>query len=94
LWSLHFISPRTGHSSSQVFEMLPAFSCILWASAFRAGLVHPNFSVGPPRKRSGTRELFRRAGSSGISWRNLFLVKNPLHRHRAGFEQQRASPFI
>jgi hypothetical protein len=24
--SLFFISPRTGHGSSQVFEMLPAFS--------------------------------------------------------------------
>jgi hypothetical protein len=35
--SLFFISPRTGHGSSQVFEILPAFSCILRASAFRAG---------------------------------------------------------
>jgi hypothetical protein len=26
--SLIFISSRTGHGSSQVFEMLPAFSCI------------------------------------------------------------------
>jgi hypothetical protein len=25
--SLFFISPRTGRGSSQVFEMLPAFSC-------------------------------------------------------------------
>jgi hypothetical protein len=29
--SLVFISHRTGHGSSQVFEMLPAFWCILWA---------------------------------------------------------------
>jgi hypothetical protein len=28
LKSLYFISPRTGHGSLQVFEMLPAFSCI------------------------------------------------------------------
>jgi hypothetical protein len=26
--SLSFISPGTGHGSSQVFETLPAFSCI------------------------------------------------------------------
>jgi hypothetical protein len=26
--SLFFISPHTGHGSSQVFGMLPAFSCI------------------------------------------------------------------
>jgi hypothetical protein len=35
--SLFFISPRTGHGSSQVFEILPAASCISWACAFRAG---------------------------------------------------------
>jgi hypothetical protein len=35
--SFFFISPRTGHGNSQVFEMLPALSCILWACAFRAG---------------------------------------------------------
>jgi hypothetical protein len=35
--SLIFISLRTGHGSSQVFDMLSAFSCISWACAFRAG---------------------------------------------------------
>jgi hypothetical protein len=35
--SLFFISSRTGHCSSQVIEMLPAFSCISCACAFRAG---------------------------------------------------------
>jgi hypothetical protein len=35
--SLFFISPRTGHGSSQVFEKLQAFSCISWACAFLAG---------------------------------------------------------
>jgi hypothetical protein len=35
--SLFCISPRTGNGISQVFEMLPAFSCISWACAFRAG---------------------------------------------------------
>jgi hypothetical protein len=34
----------------------------------------------------GTLALSRRAGSSGISWRILFLVKKTLHRHRACFE--------
>jgi hypothetical protein len=29
--SLIFMSPRTGHGSSQVFEMLPAASCVLWS---------------------------------------------------------------
>ena len=51
--SLFFISSRTGHGSSQVFEMLPAFSCISWACAFRAG---DDALVWLPR----------RAGSSGI----------------------------
>ena len=37
--------------------------------------------------------LFRRAGSSGISWRTLSLVKKTLYRHRAGFEPKRASSF-
>jgi hypothetical protein len=38
--SLFFISPRAGHGSAQVFEMLSAFSffsCISCACAFRAG---------------------------------------------------------
>jgi hypothetical protein len=38
--------------------------------------------------------LSRRAGSSGISWRIHSLVKKTLHRHRTGFEPQRASPFM
>jgi hypothetical protein len=32
--------------------------------------------------------------SSDISWRILLLVKKALHRHRVGFEPQRASPFM
>jgi hypothetical protein len=31
-----FISHRTDHGSSLVFEILPAFKCISWACAFRA----------------------------------------------------------
>jgi hypothetical protein len=38
--------------------------------------------------------LPRRAVSSEISWRIHFLVKETLHRHRAGFERQGASPFM
>jgi hypothetical protein len=43
--SLFFISPRTGHGSSHVFKMLPAFSCISCACAFggRGGVIHPYF---------------------------------------------------
>jgi hypothetical protein len=49
---------------------------------------------GPVEAEGGTSVLPRRAGSSGISWRTtLSLVKKNLHRHRAGFEPQRASPF-
>jgi hypothetical protein len=42
----------------------------------------------------GNSALSQRAGSSEISWRSLSFVKKTLHRHRAGFEAQRASPFI
>ena len=54
-------------------------------------MMHPYFSVGPPRQRRSTRFLSRRAGSSGISWRIFSLVKKTLHRHRASFEPQRVS---
>jgi hypothetical protein len=50
-------------------------------------------STGSSRQRRGTLVLSRRAGSSEISCRILSLVKKTLHRHRAGFEPQRASPF-
>jgi hypothetical protein len=36
----------------------------------------------------------RLTGPSGISWRTHFLVKETLHRHRAGVESQRASSFM
>lgn len=58
---------------------------------FVRGMVHPYFSVGS----SGQVEAFvfclRRAGSSGISWRILFLVKKTPHCHRVGFEPRRIS---
>jgi hypothetical protein len=44
--SLLFISPRTGHGNSKVFERLPAFSLISWACAFQhfmRGMMHPYF---------------------------------------------------
>jgi hypothetical protein len=52
--SFLFISPRTGHGSSQVFEMLPAFSCISWARAFRAGGDASIFFSGPAEAEVGT----------------------------------------
>jgi hypothetical protein len=67
--SLFFLSPRTGHGSSEVFEMLPAFSCSSWACVFLAGDDASIFSVGPlipPRQREALVWLSRRAGSSGI----------------------------
>jgi hypothetical protein len=91
--SLFFISPRTGHGNSQVFEVLLAVFVFRWRVLFLRGVMHSFFSVGPSRLKRGTRVLSRRAGSSGISWRILSLVKRTPHRHRAGFEPQRASPF-
>ena len=49
--SLLFISPRNG-SRAQVFEMLSAFSCILWACVF-AGNGAAIFSVGSLGSRRG-----------------------------------------
>ena len=63
-----------GHGSSQVFEMLPAFH-VFRVCFFVRGVMHPFFSVGPSRQRGGIRVLLRRAGSSGISWRILSLLK-------------------
>ena len=50
-------------------------------------------SVGSSRQRRGTHVLFRRAGSSGISWRIPPLAKKTLSRHRADLESQRALSF-
>jgi hypothetical protein len=44
------MSSRTGHGSSQVFEMLQAFLCISWACDFRAGDNASIFLVGPSRQ--------------------------------------------
>ena len=91
--SLFFITSRTGNRT-QVFEMMPAFLCILWACAFAGGgaAIFPSGLIEFP---SGYKigELAQRAGSSGISWRILSLVKKTQHRRRAGFEPQRALPF-
>jgi hypothetical protein len=92
--NLFFMSPRTGHRS-ELFEMLPAFSFISWACAFRAGGVASIFSSGPIGLPSGANKwgLTQWAGSSGILWRVAFLVNKSLHRNRTGFEPQSASPF-
>ena len=62
-------------------------------STFRAGVDVSNFTVGPSRQRGGIPFLSRRVCSSGISWCIFSVVKMALHRHRAGFESQCASPF-
>ena len=92
--SLFFVSSRNG-ARAQVFEMLPAFSCISWACVFAGGGAAIFFSglIGLPV--GGLKEGFlaQWAGSFGISWRILSLVKKTLHCRRAGFEPQRKSPF-
>ena len=90
--SLFFISSRTGHEHPQMLKMLPAFSSISWACAF-AGDGASIFFSGLVGAGGGIRVLPRRAGSFGISWCTLSLVKTTLHRHRAGFEPQRASSY-
>jgi hypothetical protein len=52
-------------------------------------MIFPCLSMGPSRQRESISVLSRRAGSSGILWCILFLVKMALHRHRTGFEPQR-----
>jgi hypothetical protein len=70
----------------------PILPCRYFAwRAFRAGMMNPYFSVGPSKQREALVWLPRRAGSSGISWRTLSLVKKTQHPHHAGFEPQRAS---
>jgi hypothetical protein len=46
--------PRTGHGNLQVFEILPAFSCISWACAFRAGDDAFILFSGPVEAEGGT----------------------------------------
>jgi hypothetical protein len=89
--SLFFISSRTGHGHPQMLKMLPAFSCISWACAFRAGDGASIFFgglVGADRRHSCPAST---SWPFGISWCTLSLVKKTLHRHSAGFEPQRAS---
>jgi hypothetical protein len=52
--SLFFISPCTGYGSSQVFKMLPAFSCVSWACAFLAGNDESIFFCEPVEAERGT----------------------------------------
>jgi hypothetical protein len=56
--------------------------------------MHPYFQWARRGRGRHLLWLLRRACSSGISWRIHFLVKMALYRHRAGFEPQRASPFM
>jgi hypothetical protein len=73
--SLFIISPRMGHGSSQVFEMLPACSCISWACAFRAGDDASIYFSGPVEAEG----RHKCPVSTGLLFwdriSNLFLVK-------------------
>ena len=73
--SLFFISPRTGHGSSQVFEMLPAFFVDFARVRFSCGGHTSVLFSGPVEAEGGAGVLYRRAGSSVISLRTLPLVK-------------------
>jgi hypothetical protein len=87
-----------GASSSyrpvRVMAVRRCSKCCLLFRAFRGralfvrGMMHSYFQWA--RRVRGS----RRAGSSGISWRIHSLVTKTLHRHRAGFEPQRASSFM
>jgi hypothetical protein len=70
--SLFFMLSRTGHGSSHVFEVLPAFSCISCACAFRAGGDASIFFSGPAEAEGGTRV----AAPSG--WHFWNLMAHPL----------------
>jgi hypothetical protein len=83
-----------GLGSSHVLEILPAFSYISWACAFCAGYDASIFFSGPAETEGVTSDLSRRAGSSEIPWRILSLVKENLHRHRAGFEPRHAASLM
>lgn len=69
--SLFFITSRTGNRT-QVFEMLPAFSCISWACAF-AGDGAAIFFSGPIEAVGGTRVCSASAG-----WLFWNLTAHPL----------------
>jgi hypothetical protein len=89
--SLFFTSSRTGHGSSQVFQILPAFTCISWACAFRAGDNASIFFSGPVEAEGSTSVA---APAGWLFWNIMahpLLGKKTLHRCCAGFETQRAS---
>jgi hypothetical protein len=80
--SLFFVSSRSGHGSSQVFEMLLAFSCISWACAFRAGDDASIFFSGPVEAEGGTRV----AATAGL------LFWNPMAHPLLGEEDYKSPP--
>ena len=92
---------RAAHQDHRlrVFEMLPAFSCISWACVFAGDGAAIFFSglIGLPfgviKRWRHVSVLTQWAGSFGISWCILSLVKKTLHCRRAGFEPQRTSSF-
>jgi hypothetical protein len=88
------MSSRMGHGSSQVLKILPAFREFCGRALFVRGLMEPYLFSGPVEAEGGTSVLSRQAGPSGIPWHTLSLVKKTLHRHRVGFEPQRASSFM
>ena len=75
--SLLFISSRNG-ACAQVFEMLPAFSCISWACILR-GVVQPHFSVGSLGYPSGLlKGKEARKCSDSMGWLFWIFMVHPL----------------
>jgi hypothetical protein len=80
---------RKGSNRCQLFRVFRG------RALFVRRMMHPYFSVGPSRQREAlVCCLDGLVCSPGISWRIFSLAKKTLHRHRAGFESQRASPFM
>ena len=89
-----FISSQNG-ARAQLFEKLPAFSCISWACVFAGGGAAIFFSGPYEAVEEHLVVLPQRAGSSGILWCILSLVKKTYivaalalnrsaHRRRSG----------
>jgi hypothetical protein len=81
--SYRFVRDMAVRSCSKCCQLFRAF---LWRALFVRGDMHPFFSVGPPRQR----EVLVSCLDGLINC----LLKKTLKRHRAGFEPQRASPFM
>jgi hypothetical protein len=97
---LNYPGASSSYRHVRAMEVFKCSKCCQLFRLFRGralfvrGVMNPYFSVGPSKQREALLWLPRRAGSSGILWHIHSLVRKTLHRHRAGFEPQRASPFM